>query len=80
MRNKMYTVVGRQGCTYCSKAMGTIRENGGIATYYSLDDTKWLLDLFKKAGITTVPQVWDIKGNHIGGYEELQQHLKGEQR
>lgn len=60
--------------------MGMITDKGGIATYYSLDDTKWILDLFKKAGITTVPQVWDIKGNHIGGYEELQQHLKGEQR
>lgn len=78
MNIAVYTVVGRRGCTYCDKAMDLIRTSRGVANYFSLDDSKWVLDLFKKASITTVPQVWDGKGNHIGGYEELRKLLKGD--
>ena len=55
-----------------------MRDNGCTFNYYSLNDSLWILDLFKKAGIKTVPQIWDIKGNYIGGYQELEQHIKGE--
>lgn len=62
---------------YCSKAVGFIRDKGGVVNYYSLNDSKWVLDLFKKADIRTVPQIWDIEGNYIGGYQELVQHVEG---
>jgi glutaredoxin-related protein len=62
---------------YCSKSVGLIREKGGVVNYYSLNDSKWVLDLFKKADIKTVPQIWDIEGNYIGGYQELEKHVKG---
>jgi glutaredoxin-related protein len=62
---------------YCSKAVGLIRDKGGVVSYYSLNDSKWVLDLFKKADIRTVPQIWDIEGNYIGGYQELAQHVEG---
>ncbi len=78
MRRKQYILVGRAGCTHCSKAMGLIREGNGSATYYSLDDSKWLLDLFKRAKINTVPQIWDTKGNYIGGYTELKKLIEKE--
>jgi glutaredoxin-related protein len=63
---------------YCSKAVGLIRDKGGVVNYYSLNDSRWVLDLFKKADIRTVPQIWDIEGNYIGGYQELVQHVEGE--
>lgn len=63
---------------YCSKAVGLIRDKGGVVSYYSLNDSRWVLDLFKKADIRTVPQIWDIEGNYIGGYQELVQHVEGE--
>ncbi len=72
---KQYVVVGRADCMYCSKSVGLIREKGGVVNYYSLNDSKWVLDLFKKAGIKTVPQIWDIQGNYIGGYTELKELL-----
>jgi glutaredoxin-related protein len=49
-----------------------------VVSYYSLNDSKWVLDLFKKADIRTVPQVWTIGGDYIGGYQELEKHIEGE--
>lgn len=55
-----------------------MRDSGIVVQYYSLNDSKWLLDLFKKSSIKTVPQIWDTEGNHIGGYTELKTLLKGD--
>jgi len=46
-------------------------------TYYTLDSpgSKWLLTLIKDAGMTTVPQIFNPKGEHIGGYTELKELL-----
>ena len=75
---KQYVIVGRSDCMYCSRAVGLIRDKGGVVSYYSINDSKWVLDLFKKSGIKTVPQIWDQEGNHIGGYTELKTLLKGD--
>jgi glutaredoxin len=78
MAKGMYTLVGRVDCPHCSKAMGLLRDKGCTVNYYSLNDSKWVLDLFKKSGIKTVPQIWDQSGNCIGGYQELKQLLERE--
>jgi glutaredoxin len=46
---------------------------------YSVDtvSSKWLLTLIKQAGMTTVPQIWDNEGRHVGGYNELKERLNG---
>jgi glutaredoxin len=31
----------------------------------------------KEAGMTTVPQIWDNEGRHVGGYTELKERLDG---
>jgi len=73
-----YVVVSRSDCSYCTLATELLKKNGVAYTCYSLESSRWVLDLFKKADIKTVPQVWDSKGNHIGGYTELQKHLEGD--
>ena len=78
MSKGVHILVGRVDCPHCSKAMGLLRDSGYTVNYYSLNDSKWVLDLFKKSGIKTVPQIWDREGNHIGGYSELKTLLKGE--
>jgi hypothetical protein len=37
--------------------------------------SKWLLTLIKKAGMTTVPQVFKPDGTYVGGYTELKKEL-----
>jgi len=73
-----YVVVGTDKCEFCTKAKHLLREKGIGFTAYSLSSqsSKWLLTLIKQAGMTTVPQIWDSEGIHIGGYTELVQHLE----
>lgn len=73
-----FVVVGRRNCPYCDKAKELIRNSGNTASYYSIEESGWLLDLFKKAAIKTVPQIWTIKGEYIGGYTQLETYMKGE--
>jgi len=74
-----YVVISTDKCEFCAKAKNLLREKRVGFTAYSLNSlsSKWLLTLLKQAGMNTVPQIWDNEGNHIGGYTELAQHLKG---
>jgi len=71
----MYVMVSRRNCTYCNMAKHLINATGGSVSHYSLEESKWILDLFKKADIKTVPQIWTSKGEHIGGFTELKEYL-----
>jgi len=75
-----YVVVGTDQCEFCTKAKHLLREQGVGFTAYSLSSqsSKWLLTLIKQAGMTTVPQIWDSEGKHIGGYTDLTKHLERE--
>jgi glutaredoxin len=74
----MWVVLGRTQCNFCDSAKALLQGANKQYTYYTLDDpsSKWLLTLVKKAGYTTVPQIFDNQGNYIGGYTELKQHLE----
>jgi len=73
-----FVLIGRKDCMYCSKAVGLLREKGKSVNYYSLEDAKWVLDLFRKSDIKTVPQIWTADGEYIGGYNQLVTYIKGE--
>ena len=42
--------------------------------------SKWILTLLKKTDLTTVPQIFDAKGNLIGGCTDLKEKLEGDVR
>lgn len=73
----MYTVITRNQCTFCDSAKALLRGADLQYTEYNVqtESSKWVLTLIKQAGHTTVPQIFDSKGTHIGGYTELQQTL-----
>lgn len=71
----MYTVVTANNCTFCQKAKSALSVAGLAFTEVELTKTKWALTLVKKAGLKTVPQIFDGNGQHIGGYTELIEHL-----
>jgi len=72
-----FIVVGRRNCSFCDKSKELIRNKGATASYYSIEESRWLLDLFRKADIKTVPQIWTINGEYIGGYTQLETYMKG---
>ena len=73
----MYVILGTDNCKFCTKAKHLLREKRVGFTAYSLSSpsSKWLLTLMKEAGMTTVPQIWDNEGHHVGGYTQLKERL-----
>jgi len=74
----MYVILGAKQCEFCNKAKTLLQKEGIGFMSYSVDtvSSKWLLTLIKQAGMTTVPQIWDNEGRHVGGYNDLQEYLK----
>jgi glutaredoxin len=75
----MYVVLGTKQCEFCTKAKTLLQKEGIGFMSYSVDtvSSKWLLTLIRQAGMTTVPQIWDNEGHHVGGYNELKERLNG---
>tara|TARA_R110001606_G_scaffold46151_1_gene118842 strand:+ start:405 stop:629 length:225 start_codon:yes stop_codon:yes gene_type:complete len=71
----IYTIIGRENCTYCDKATDLIEERGHGYSYYGIDSDLWTKTLMLKAGYKTVPIIFDAEGKEIGGYTELKEHL-----
>ena len=75
----MYVIITRDQCNFCDDAKALMKGKGIQYVEYNIqsDSSKWLLSLLKRSSITTVPQVFNDKGTHIGGYTELKEYLSG---
>jgi len=73
----MYVVITRDQCNFCDNAKALLKSAGYTWTEYNVQSgsSKWVLSLMKKAGLTTVPQIFQPDGTHVGGYTELREQL-----
>lgn len=73
----MWVVVSRDQCNFCDQAKALLKGANLPFTEYNVQSgsSKWVLTLIKKAGMTTVPQVFKPDGTHVGGYTELKEVL-----
>jgi glutaredoxin len=73
----MYVVITRDQCNFCDQAKALLKGANLPYVEYNIQSgsSKWLLYLLKRSSITTVPQIFDDKGAHIGGYTELKEKL-----
>ena len=74
----MWVVITRNQCNFCDASLQLLRGVAGsqVTTYnVQSPSSKWLLALIKKAGYTTVPQIFKPDGTHLGGYTELKEYL-----
>ena len=73
----MYVIITRDQCNFCDDAKALMKAKGIQYVEYNIqtDSSKWLLSLLKRSSITTVPQVFNDKGTHVGGYTELKEYL-----
>lgn len=67
----MYTVIGRENCSFCDKATDLIEASGNRYSYYGIDSDPWTKTLMLKAGYKTVPIIFDAEGKEVGGYTDL---------
>jgi len=73
----MYVIITRDQCNFCDDAKVLMKGKGIQYVEYNIqsDSSKWLLSLLKRSSITTVPQVFNDKGTHIGDYTDLKEYL-----
>ena len=74
----MYTIISRNQCNFCDQAKALLKGANKDYLEYNIqnEENKWLLYLLKRSSITTVPQVFNEKGTHIGGYTDLKDWLE----
>ena len=70
------TVFTREGCPFCARAKGMLREAGIQYDELVLNRDFGEVTLRAVAGASLVPQVF-VNGEHIGGSEELEQFMAG---
>lgn len=73
----MYVVITRDQCNFCDAAKALLDGTNIQYTAYNIStsSSKWLLYLLKRSSITTVPQIFNSEGKHIGGYTELKEYI-----
>jgi len=73
----MYVIITRDQCNFCDDAKALMKGKGIQYVEYNIqsDSSRWLLSLLKRSSITTVPQVFNTEGTHIGGYTDLKEYL-----
>ena len=73
----MFVVITQDQCNFCDSAKALLDGSNPPSTTYNIltVSSKWLLYLLKRSSITTVPQIFNDKGEHIGGYTELKEYL-----
>lgn len=79
----MYTVYGKQGCTFCEKAEDLLNQLGLEYEYKELgvdilaaDFKRMFVENYNQV-VTTVPQILH-EGDYVGGYTELKETLNKE--
>ncbi|MCB1784993.1 MAG: glutathione peroxidase [Chromatiaceae bacterium] len=70
------TVFTREGCPFCSRAKGMLRDSGIQFDELVLNRDYSEVTLRAVAGISMVPQVF-VNGEHIGGSDKLEEFLGG---
>jgi len=73
----MYVIITRDQCNFCDDAKALMKGKGIQYVEYNIqsDSSRWLLSLLKRSSISTVPQVFNTEGTHIGGYTDLKEYL-----
>lgn len=67
----MFTVYGREDCSYCRKAKNALNEYNVKFNYIPLEGEPDLREDLRSQGFDTIPAIF-LNGKELGGYEELE--------
>lgn len=75
----MWVILTRDNCSFCNNAKSLLKSSNRQYKVYNVQDAenKWVLNLLKSSGITTVPQIFRPNGELVGGYTELKELFVG---
>ena len=67
----MFTVYGREDCSYCRKSKNALIEYDVVFNYIPLEGKPDLREELRSQGFDTIPAIF-LDGKKIGGYVELE--------
>lgn len=70
-----FIVYGSPKCQWCDRATGLLSSLGHSYTYVDVTQDADSMRMIKEGGATTVPQIWR-ENIHVGGYQDLVEHLE----
>jgi glutaredoxin len=66
-----YRVYSKKGCIFCDAAMDLMEKHEIKYEEIKIDGNETALRFLKQHGFKTVPQIYDERGKHIGGYQDF---------
>lgn len=66
-----YKIYSKAGCIFCDAAMELLKEENIEYEEIKVTENEQAQKLFKERKFRTVPQIFDDKGKHIGGFHDL---------
>ena len=76
----MWTILTGKACKFCSDAKMELEEHDIEYKEFNLHkpENQFLLNIMNAAKVTSVPQIFDEKGSHIGGLDSLRKVFSGD--
>ena len=71
-----YRIYSQSGCAFCDAAMDILDKEKIIYEEVKIDNNNDEKAFLKSQGFTTVPQIYNEWGEHIGGYRDLKEYFK----
>ena len=71
-----YTIYTTENCEYCTASKDLLKTHNKEFINVILNTAEKRSDFKESTGLKTVPQVYHDSGLHIGGYNDLVEHLQ----
>ena len=71
----MYKIYTKVDCGYCTMAKHYLKVNDIDYEEIKVEGNAQALAHLRLHNLRTVPQIYDLDGNHIGGYTECRESL-----
>lgn len=66
-----YRIYSKAGCIFCDAAMELMEKHSIEYEEIKVPGNDEAIKLFKQRHWKTVPQIFDDKGKHVGGYQDF---------
>ena len=71
-----YRIYSKAGCIFCDAAMEIMDKHHIEYEEIKIDKNESALRFLKQHKFKTVPQIYDGRGKHVGGYQDLKNTLE----
>ncbi len=70
-----YRIYSKKGCIFCDAAMELLDKHSIAYEEIKIDENDKAKSFLRHNKFKTVPQIYDDRGKHIGGYQDLRNQM-----